>query len=222
MDERTFVRTLDLCVEYGQAPYIGGGEPTVHPQFWQFLGLMLGRAHEFEMDMVGMHTNGKRTADALALAALARRGLMGVTLSTDSYHEFIDQSVVEAFTKKARAGRWDDSWGVEKRDPHDLRGTADGADRSVVAQGRGKRIAGAKTNYCVCEDVQVDPAGVIWACGCKRTQFGTVWDPHLPDNAFEMACWERKRADEEREDKLKADASEPRAVVEVSGDMVAV
>lgn len=198
------------------------GEPTVHPQFWQFLGLMLGRAHEFEMEMVGMHTNGKRTADALALAALARRGLMGVTLSTDSYHEFIDQSVVEAFTNKARAGRWDDSWGVETRDPHDLRWTADGADRSVVAQGRGKRIAGARTDYCVCEDLQVDPDGVIWACGCERTQFGTVWDPHLPDNAFEGACWERERAAEERMIKLKSDALTADLVRGASADLIAM
>lgn len=224
MDERTFVRTLDLCVEYGSAPYIGGGEPTVHPRFWQFLGLMLGRAHEFEMEMVGMHTNGKRTADALALAALARRGLMGVTLSTDHYHEAIDQRAVDAFTKKARVDRWDNSWGTEKQDPHDLRGTADGADRSVVAQGRGKRIAGARADYCTCPDVQVDPAGVIWACGCKRTRFGTVWDPRLPEGAFEMTCWERAREDEDedRREKLKADALATDLARGVSGDLIAM
>ena len=195
MDERTFIRTLDLCVEYGSSPYIGGGEPTVHPQFWQFLGLMLGRAHEFEMELVGMHTNGKRTADALALAALAKRGTLGVTLSLDGYHEYIDQAVVDAFTQKSKSGSqlagrdyWHDTG---TRDPHDLRAVVRGADKSVVAQGRGKRIAGARTDYCVCENLQVDPDGVIWACGCERTQFGTVWDPHLPDNAFEGACWER-------------------------------
>ena len=195
MDERTFIRTLDLCADHGATPYIGGGEPTVHPKFWQFLGLVLSRSHEYDAGMLGMHTNGKRTNDALALAALARRGVLGVTLSTDSYHEFIDPKVVEAFTKKTHNGSWSarrDYWhDIEKRDPHDLRGTTDGADRAVVAQGRGKRIAGARTDYCVCTDLQVDPDGVIWACGCERTQFGTVWDPHLPDNAFEGACWER-------------------------------
>ena len=196
MDERTFVRTLDLCAEYGQTPYIGGGEPTVHPQFWQFLGLILGRAHEYDLEMLGMHTNGKRTNDALALATLARRGVLGVTLSTDSYHEPIDPEVLKAFTGKGRTG---DHWATsERRDPHDLRGTANGADRQIVAMGRGKRITGARRDYCVCEDLQVDPDGRIWACGCKRTQFGTVWDPHLPDNAFEMACWERKVAEEEK------------------------
>lgn len=211
MDERTFVRALDLCAAHGSTPYIGGGEPTVHPQFWQFLGLILGRAHEYELEMLGMHTNGKRTNDALALAALARRGVLGVTLSTDSYHEPVDPEVFKAFTVKSRPS---DYWAAsERRDPHDLRGTADGADRQIVAMGRGKRITGARKDYCVCTDLQVDPDGRIWACGCKRTQFGTVWEPHLPDNAFEHECWERRREEEAREGQLENDALE----LEVAG-----
>lgn len=226
MDERTFIRTLDLCAENGVTPYIGGGEPTVHPQFWQFLGLILGRAHEFEMEMLGMHTNGKRKADALALAALAKRGVLGVTLSVDSYHEFIDPEVIEAFTRKPKNKSWKadiDYWhDAEKRDPYDLRSTVDGADRAVVAQGRGKRISGARTDYCVCEDLQVDPDGVIWACGCERTQFGTVWEPHLPDNAFDHSCWERERAAEERMKKLQSTALATSLARGVSGELIAV
>lgn len=226
MDERTFIRTLDLCAEHGATPYIGGGEPTVHPKFWQFLGLILGRAHEFEMEMLGMHTNGKRKADALALAALAKRGVLGVTLSRDSFHEPIDHDVVEAFTKTGSSGSMTSSWWERdtpsRRDPHDLRFVVDGANKSVVAQGRARNITGARTDCCVCEDLQVDPDGVIWACGCERTQFGTVWKPRLPDNAFEYACWERERAAEERMEKLKSDALRTELVRGVSADLIAM
>ena len=149
-----------------------------------------------------------------------------MTLSRDSFHEPIDHDVVEAFTRKPKNKSWKagiDYWhDTEKRDPYDLRSTADGADRAVVAQGRGKRIAGARTDYCVCKDLQVDPDGVIWACGCERTQFGTVWDPHLPDNAFEGACWERERAAEERAAKLKSDALATNLVRGASSNLLAV
>jgi MoaA/NifB/PqqE/SkfB family radical SAM enzyme len=72
----------------------GGGEPTCHPLFWEFMGVALRRRGEGH---VWIATNGKRKQHALLLAGMLRDGVIKGTLSQDEWHEPISRDVVDAF-----------------------------------------------------------------------------------------------------------------------------
>ena len=57
---------------------IGGGGPTIHPEFNNFLLKAIGA-----VDYVWLATNGSMTETALTLAKLAKRGVIGCALSLD-------------------------------------------------------------------------------------------------------------------------------------------
>ena len=93
MDMETFKAALNFAESYGfENIAIGGGEPTVHPQFWEMLGL----AVLWGVD-VWLATNGKRKKDALRLAKAAEKRIVAVDLSLDEWHEPIDYEVSDAF-----------------------------------------------------------------------------------------------------------------------------
>lgn len=181
MSKSTFIKALNLCEQYGETPFLGGGEPTVHPKFWEFFGLLMSRYARFE-EGLGMITNGKRTEDALALAALAKGGILSVELSQDAFHEEVDERVVEAFTVKR-----DSPYGHN----NDLRGIRSGEDQTVYPMGRGVDCA-TTDDGCVCEEWVIDPEGRIWGCGCKTVQFGTVDKPEIPDEFLEERGCQKK------------------------------
>ena len=78
----------------GESIAIGGGEPTIHPLFWQILGESIAYS-----DYVWLATNGSMTGIALALAKMAKRGVIGCALSQDEYHDYIEPEVIAAFSK---------------------------------------------------------------------------------------------------------------------------
>ena len=94
MSQKTFDAAINLAENYSETISIGGGEPTLHPRFWQFLGQCLGT-----FDSVWLATNGSKTKTALQLANMAKKGILGVALSQDTYHDPIDPTVIQAFTK---------------------------------------------------------------------------------------------------------------------------
>lgn len=67
MSWETFCYGLDLAEELGLLINIGGGEPTLHPEFWR----MLQEALRTDIESVWLATNGKKTEDSIALAILA-------------------------------------------------------------------------------------------------------------------------------------------------------
>jgi hypothetical protein len=191
MSKATFIKALDLCANYGEHPFIGGGEPTVHPKFWEFFGLVLQRSHKLEMDGFGLITNGKKTEDALALAALAKSGILSVELSLDRYHEKIDPKVVKAFENNANSSFYGERG-------NDLRGIRSGANNVVYASGRGADLSESEEG-CGCGSLLIDPEGRIWACGCKKVQFGTVDAPEIPADYDFGECYGEWKAKEEVE-----------------------
>lgn len=98
-------------------------------------------------------TNGKLTGDALRLARLAKRGVVHAELSLDAWHERVDDAVVRAFESNKAI-----------RTVH-----------SISRSGRGKNISGSK-QFCICDDLFVDPHGNLFSCGCKKHKFGNVMD----------------------------------------------
>lgn len=145
---------------------LGGGEPTIHPFFWQMLGESMARVSN-----VFIVTNGSQTETAIALARLAKKGLLGVDLSLDEFHDPIDPKVIEAFTKDKSS-----SYSSDNTDFRQIRDTSD----HLIKAGRCKD--GEKG--CICEDLIVRPNGDVMACGCKKAEkFGNV------NTSFEMPDW---------------------------------
>jgi MoaA/NifB/PqqE/SkfB family radical SAM enzyme len=179
MSSKTFLKACRLAYENGENIFLGGGEPTLHPRFWEFLGLAMrynGTDGEVE---VGIITNGSRTEDALALARLAKRGAIYAGLSQDEWHEHIDERVVRAFTKPDQFLR---------DGPPDLREIRN--VRTPWAQGRAKDWG---NEGCSCEEIVVTPDGRLYACGCLAVQLGTVERPEV----VEWGVHECRNADRE-------------------------
>jgi hypothetical protein len=170
MSLETFRKALQMNDGYIT---IGGGEPTLHPDF---LTILIESIADPNTEETGVHviTNGKISRHALTLASLAKKGVIGAELSRDDYHDEIEWKVVEAFTKDKKPH----SYG-SMDNGHDFRGIR--TVQRILARGRGKKIKGA-LDECACDDLLIDPKGVVWSCGCKAVSFGTVDDYTIPDD----------------------------------------
>lgn len=173
----TWVRAVRLAREREDYITIGGGEPTLHPLFWQFLGFLFScYTLHWPEDSYGVSivTNGSRTDDAEALAGMARRGMIAASLSQDSYHDEIDSRVVRAFQKNSVP------------DNGDLRSIV--TVRNITAFGRAK--SWGNREGCFCEGLFVDPEGKLWTCGCREVRAGTVDAPKLPEDydGYDHCC----------------------------------
>ena len=148
---------------------LGGGEPTLHPQFWQMLGESIGDQY---CEYVWLATNGSQTRTAIALAGMAKAGVIGCALSQDPWHDEIDERVVEAFTRDKR-----EYSGYDNRTP-DAREIRD-VSQNVINGGR----CDWGSDGCVCPDLIIEPDGTIRGCGCDDAPtFGTVYAPEIPDD----------------------------------------
>lgn len=165
MPMKVYKEALAWAGNYGGCIFLGGGEPTLHPRFWEILGRAMAEAE----DGVWLATNGSVTSTALALAKMAKSGVIGCALSQDIFHDAIDDVVVQAFSQ---AGRND---GTDQREI-----------RSVKSVARCDRIDGDPEfefdtgfeikDYCACEGAMIDVNGDIKMCGCLGSpKIGDVW-----------------------------------------------
>ncbi len=159
MTYEIFKKSLDLGFEEIS---IGGGEPTLHQLFEKFIFYALGKS----MD-IWIATNGSDTEKSMALANMAKVGILRACLSLDRFHDPIDEKVVDAFKKSI----FDDMC--------DLREIRE--DAIVLNAGRAKLKKNQKKynfvpkNDCPCNDIFVDPKGYVHGCGCKNSPiFGNV------------------------------------------------
>lgn len=172
MSMEVFKKALELEDE---VITIGGGEPTIHPNFWEIMGLTIGRMSCGNVPHI--ITNGKLTETAISLAKLAEKEAIYAELSLDQFHESIDPEVIKIFQRNKN--RYEES-GFQ-----DIR-----TNRIVWKQGRGKKVSGALEG-CACEDIFVEPDGKIWSCGCKSVSFGTVFKPDIDFSFYENIGGER-------------------------------
>ena len=154
MSEEIFRKAVDLCEANGDLLSIGGGEPTIHPLFWPFIGYAIGK----QIESIWLATNGKETRTALALAKMAKAGVIGVDLSQDMWHEPIDPRVVEAFKRDENR-----MYGERSDDLRAIRTTS-----SPVRSGRWKEDNDHGI-LCPCEEIVVNPDGTVRQCGCLRS-----------------------------------------------------
>jgi hypothetical protein len=141
---------------------IGGGEPTINPNFFKILDKCVDN-----FSTVSMVTNGKATTKAWKLinTALEIEELYGaeklcISLSQDRYHDPIDIGIRNFY-----------------RDKHKLRDsthlfTVNGESAwGVVNSGRAKRLNIGNINRpdyasCICDTQIIQPNGDIRICGC--------------------------------------------------------
>ena len=158
------IKTFKSAIKYEDYIIIGGGEPTIHPKFWEFMGLAIGT----DGDRIWLATNGKETDIALALASLAKRGAIGCALSLDAYHDAIDVKVVKAFK------------GVKKiLAIGDIPSHIEVFDGREIRDSTSKEINSGRCDFgidgCICEDLFCLPNGDVKACGCLGAPlFGNV------------------------------------------------
>ena len=144
---------------------IGGGEPTLHPQFFDIIELCLTK---FYSTMI--ITNGSqmevmyRLADILDENDYDKEGenciiprspeSLQVELSQDPYHSTINKGVVDLWKASAKRNK---SYGV--RDVSKNR-------KGLMNRGRAKINQLGSDDSCACADILIKPSGKIKACGC--------------------------------------------------------
>lgn len=179
MDRATFILACQLAESMNTFIDIGGGEPTIHPLFWDFVGIALRYIQGGEYLCIA--TNGKLEKDAMALARLAKRRVLYADLSLDKFHEPISYQVVKAFEKSAGPVKI-------RTDYRGVRDVTHGGTVDPAPFGRAKEWADPKDIRCPGNDLAVAPDGVLWACGCRTKKYGTIYEPRLPDRIPDEWC----------------------------------
>lgn len=176
-----------------EAIALGGGEPTLHPRFFDLL------AHSLErFNYVWFATNGSQTEAMERLAHIIegndyesfddyctcetdeerdccscldqapiiyQEGKLTVALSQDSYHDPIDERIIRLWSSRAVQHR---------RSHYEIRNVTN-SYRGLIGQGRAKKL-GYSSEGCVCADLLVKPDGQIRLCGCTRSPvIGDIW-----------------------------------------------
>jgi MoaA/NifB/PqqE/SkfB family radical SAM enzyme len=178
MTRKVFEAALKYCESDSLS--IGGGEPTLHPHFWEFLARAMGAA-----EYVWLATNGSQTETALVLAKMARKGVIACALSQDYYHDPIDERVVEAFTKKEPT-----YMSGEKDDSREIRTVTNHPES--LAPFRNPEDGG-NPDECPCDSMVITPSGKVRFCGCRNAPvIGDVFKGFAkPEDAEEHDCWNK-------------------------------
>lgn len=183
MSRKTFVAAMNLAAARGEFVTLGGGEPTVHPEFMEYL------RKSFEwVDSRGVEgpilviTNGKRTKIAQQLMNMVEDGSypLSVELSQDEWHDPISDAVLQ---------RWDTMAFNSRKYGSYNRSIAIRTVKSIAPVGRAaepaRGITTSQDNPCCCETLLVDPIGDVYSCGCKHTKLGNVHDADLDLSFYE-------------------------------------
>jgi len=161
MDWSTFCLALETAELHGACVTLGGGEPTIHPLFREFVH-EAWEVMNYARSEVSVITNGKHKENALWLREMAMEyDCLHCYLSNDPFHEEIDPVVESAYAFS--------TWG-----PKDL--------QRVVYRGRAKKLVDrTETNdRCVCCDWFVKPNGEVYQCGCEDAPLiGSVYDGYI-------------------------------------------
>lgn len=186
MDRATYMQALMVAIRYGEHITLGGGEPTIHKEFFEYLD----KAIEF-YDCKSLElpphviTNGKLKTKAMKLLDYVEEGRsLHIELSQDYYHDPIKPEVVARFRahNKARENaRW--SYSGFENSSAGIRTVT-----RILDVGRAKELGIADEPFyegqvqCCCETPFVDPRGMVWSCGCKIHQLGSIWHNDILDD----------------------------------------
>lgn len=174
MDYHVAVQAIQFAREYDDMIAIGGGEPTLHPRFFDILRMCLD-----SFDYVWMATNGSKPRKMWRLRdiidgedyrddeeGIYQEGKLSVALSQDYFHAPIDERIVKYWTERAS----------KRVSGYEIRNVTQ-SNSGVIAQGRAKRTgSGWNEKDCVCPDLVIQPSGKVKLCGCTGSPvIGDVW-----------------------------------------------
>lgn len=157
---------------------IGGGEPTLHPQFEKFLLYAIANC-----ESVWLATNGSQTDISLALAKMTKLGIISCVLSQDKWHDPIKPEVVKAFTKNKEIL----SYNNQMNDLREIRTVTNPIQSGRCTWGEAE---------CPCEDLFIRPSGDIHWCGCinapKLGNISTDYELKYQEREYEHGeCWNK-------------------------------
>jgi len=175
MSFKTFRKALDLSE--GAYMTLGGGEPTIHPDFKLFL------IEAIASDAEGVHiiTNGKHKRNAKLIANLIRKEVIDGGLSQDYFHNSIDDETIQFFT-----------------DANAIHDTSNGGMRNPINAGRAKEFYDEEEllQECICNGYFIKPNGDVHLCGCEDSLcIGNINDegfelPYVENEEFQdCECW---------------------------------
>lgn len=152
MSAEIFYKAIDIAVKMKHRIALAGGEPTIHPQFMDFLAMAISKSND-----VYIHTNGKEKVKSLFLAKLAEKGIIIAGISQDQWHEPIDDEVIRAFR-------------VKEYNENDKRFIRD-VSLSKNAPQKAGRCDWGTDKYCsMYGTCFVDVDGKIYECGCENAK----------------------------------------------------
>lgn len=166
MSRATFEKVMSLCSD----DYItlGGGEPTLHKRFLEFLVEAIANC-----ESVHVITNGSIEKSAIILSKLSKSEVISAELSFDKFHNLnlVSPRVQDAFADS-------------------LRNTS----KNLIAVGRAKENdLSSDDTRCCCDDIFCTPLGVLYSCGCKVIKIGSVHD----EDIVEKICYYNDLSDNE-------------------------
>ncbi len=188
-DLQTIKDSIRFALDYTEIISIGGGEPTLHPDFFEILKTCL-----WEFDSVWMATNGSKTDIMYRLDNIINQEDYPecdcqeeytkeelIEYTGDEYgclcHEKIQNDTILQENKLTVALSQDyfhdpidqriiDLWKSRK---YEIRDVTEG-HTGIIAEGRAKRTgSGWNEEGCVCPDLLIRPDGKIKLCGCKKS-----------------------------------------------------
>lgn len=186
-----FKKAIAIAAEHEQCITIGGGEPTIHPQFREFLMYAIwelaSTSNTHGMPAVGLVTNGSTTETALNLARLAEMGVIWARVSKDQYHDPIDPKVFEAFKRPQRG--YGQPSARDERDHRDI----GGANGLIQRMGRAKSWGDRSMKDGCCGGLFIHPTGKLYPCDCRKGCIGTLDDQrNVVYELFQGYCCQSK------------------------------
>ncbi len=175
------LKTFKAAIKIADQISIGGGEPTLHKNFWQMLTSAIANC-----EYVWLATNGSKTETALTLAKMAEKGVIGCALSVDPWHDPIHENVYKAFSYDKKYHPY-----VKNDDQREIRNVQMRYDD--MAPWRNPEDGGDESN-CVCEDLFVKPNGDVHVCGCfDSPKLGNVLTGFETPEDYEFCtCWKKQ------------------------------
>jgi len=173
MKREVFLRAVELAGDYGLNIFLGGGEPTLHPLFLEFVARSLVGN---EWSQPGLVTNGTSDLDVFrVLQALARAELLyvGVSDPEDGYH---DINIVKQ--------HWID-YGCRQANEFGIRRSGFHKPSHIQALGRAKSWGEDEHDVSACYDMTITPRGTIYCCEWKHRSFGNIMK--ISDSSFSNA-----------------------------------
>lgn len=178
MKQEVFDKCLEIAKEREEYVTLGGGEPTLHPKFMEWVMqaalATVDTSMSFDGPSVMVITNGKKTETAQKLAKLAKLGVISAELSQDEFHDTIDERTVQMFERYAS-----------------IRDVTNQGRNPVLDVGRASKsheegLLNVRDG-CACDTLFIAPNGDFYQCGCKTKKLGNVLTDEIPDSYWENA-----------------------------------